>query len=215
MWRFFSCLAAKTFVQPLTLYCTMTVGTALSSGLNKCRLAPLTRLSRIRMQRSLSQPAAVSVSSLRTLPTSGTISLLCQTYAAHTCFHSPSSPTLSLICHSAWRGWFSPSVGPWCQSSLTHFFHLQTSYHRVYPILFVVLSWASTRLSHHNPPKCFVNQTCHYNVCKTYDNYSSGTGVSVWPTASHYFPTFLSLLRISCFIPRRKALWHQGLIFLL
>lgn len=84
----------------------------------------------------LSQPSAASVSSLQTPPSGGTFSLSLQTYAAHTCFHSPSSPTLALICHSAWKGWFSPSVGPWCQSSLAYFFHPQTSFCCVYPILF-------------------------------------------------------------------------------
>lgn len=140
MWPFFSCLAAKTFVQPLTSSLIMTAGTALSSGINKCSLAPLTHLSRIRMQRSLSQPTAVSVSPLRILPSGGTLSLALQTYVAYICFRGPSSPTLSLICHSAWKGWFSPSLGPWCQSSLAHFCHLPTSYPCVYPILFLMLS---------------------------------------------------------------------------
>lgn len=99
MWPFFSCLAAKTLVQPLAPCCTVTAGTALSSGLNERRLAPLARLPRMRMQRSLSQPAAVSVSSLHTHPP--VAPFLCHVkHMLHiTCCHSPSSPTLSLVCH--------------------------------------------------------------------------------------------------------------------
>lgn len=41
MWPFFFCLAAKTFVQPLTSYLITTAGTALSSGINECSPAPL------------------------------------------------------------------------------------------------------------------------------------------------------------------------------
>ena len=149
----------------------MTAGTALSSGINKCSLVPFTHPSRIWMQRSLSQPTAVSMSSLHILRSGGTLSLSLLTYVAHTCFHSPSSPTLSLICRSAWKGWFSPSVGPWCQSSLAHYFHLQTSYPCVYPMLFLILFSASRRLSRHTPPKCFLNQIHHCDICKTHDKY--------------------------------------------
>lgn len=144
MWPFFSCLAAKTFIQPLSSYLIMTAGAALSSAINKCCLAPLAHLSRI--QRSLFPAHCCQCVIPPYLPL-WWHPLSLQTYVAHTCFHSPSSPALSLICHSAWKGWFSPSAGPWCQSSLTHFSHPQTSYPRVYPIPFLMLFWTSL-LSH-------------------------------------------------------------------
>lgn len=82
MWPLCSCLAAKIFVQPLTSYLITTAGEVLPSGLNKCSLAALTHLSRI--QRSLSQPSAVSVSSLQILPLRwhpfSAISNICCTY---------------------------------------------------------------------------------------------------------------------------------------
>lgn len=178
-------------------------------GINKYSPAPLPPLCRIRVQRSLPQPTAVSVSSLRILSSGGTSSLSLQTYAAHTCYRSPSSPTLCLICHSAWKGCFSPPTGPRCQPSLAHCFHLQTCYLCVYPILLLMLSLTSPRLSCHTSPNPVLNRTHRHGVCKKPGSYRAGSGLSLWPTSSHYFPTFPSVLCISCFIPRQKALWSR------
>lgn len=197
MCPFLPCLAAKAFVQLLASRLIMTAGNGLSSGINKHSLAPLSCLSRTRKHRSLLHLTAVSVSSLHTLPSSGTSSLSFQTYVAHTCFHSPSSPTLSLICHSAWECSFSPPIGPQCQSSLAHCLRLQMRYPCVHPMLLLMLSLTSTMLSCHPPPDPFLNQTHHHDVCKNHDNYSAGTGLSLWPTSSRYFPTFPSVSCIS------------------
>lgn len=150
-----------------------------------------------RMQKSLSQPSAVIPADP---PSGGTLSLSLPTYAAHTCFHSPSSPTLALICHTAWKGWFSPSVGPWCQSSLAHFFHPQTSFCCVYPVLFLVLSVTPTSLSHPTPSKCFLSQTHHCDVCKTHGNHFSDTNNFIISLHSCLSYTFLALyLDGNCF----------------